>query len=1039
MASSHDSAAPPDVTPPVDEANDAARASQEASHVSDHTEQADLDTEDRQDAEVIALSGSAEATLTADKPPPEIATQSDQSTRIELESEQEELQLASDASEDDGDISLVTSPKVDQNASAGATPSAFHRRIDSVPPQKYNVSSDPANGLSNAFASTSLQASLEEEDEADISIQQHEHDADIDFGPRSSPAYRSFGHVDELESHPGPTTIDKADLKFVDIALDAPEQDASIGANMLEPTNPLAGSARTAEQIRRDSVCSQSVQPSATTADAEQDAVLAASAYLSKHGASPPLSPDHGDASGCRSVEGRYRGRRSVATSRAASPAPSPSPSPRTSRRASMTLSQEPIHHSPSSSATPESRPPAPDAPAPTLLASDEHGNICIVSEIPVSPRTVPEGGRPLPSEPQQPNSGITSSDNASAHKTAAPAELRAIQSTNKVATSLSDEVSAADAVEGPQALEAVLRDTITASPIAPANGDSSYHSTTLNPGLSDKADQVDSKTRRKSSSASAGPVESRTRMTTLPAKPKTEEIKHRADFERMMMAAKDAERKRREEEEERKRRRQDEQREALARWDKEILPSWSRARKDPELEQLWWQGAPPSIRGRVWALAIGNPLMLPRNLLEQSEKKAAGSSNQPIEAAIPPRVLDQIDQDVEDTLPSLKLFQTSGPLHEDLVRLCRAFVLVRMEQVSELDVAGDANRNASRHQHASPLSPKSPLLTDEDDNYEPDEQEADPQDEYLRRGIDIYQPGLASLAAVLLINMSINTAFIALLNLLHSKPWLKALYSLLPSIVPPASGTSPASVQRARFASSATRKNPGSAYTLPPKDKAIRGFERVFETLLADQMPKVYANLLAHNVKLYRVVLRDWVTTLWTGWLDVDTVMRLWDVVLLDETDSMIYRACLALVQMLESRLYVPDQGELESVLKGTNRAALAIWRRDKQMRGELEVHAHHALNAPRHSRSSISSSAPEPRGTYTSSTTSPSTQSEGSTLAVQSDTTEPDPDAILPRDYIYEQYAIQEQHVFSTLEAQKSWWKQSTLQRLLDRELSE
>ncbi len=65
---------------------------------------------------------------------------------------------------------------------------------------------------------------------------------------------------------------------------------------------------------------------------------------------------------------------------------------------------------------------------------------------------------------------------------------------------------------------------------------------------------------------------------------------------------------------------------------------------------------------------------------------------------------------------------------------------------------------------------------------------------------------------------------------------------------------------------------------------------------------------------------------------------MRVWDVVLLDETDSMIYRVCLALVQMLESRLYVPDQEELETILRGTNRAALAVWRREKEMKGELE-----------------------------------------------------------------------------------------------------
>ncbi len=117
--------------------------------------------------------------------------------------------------------------------------------------------------------------------------------------------------------------------------------------------------------------------------------------------------------------------------------------------------------------------------------------------------------------------------------------------------------------------------------------------------------------------------------MTTLPAKTKTEEIKHRADFERMMMAAKEIERKKREE-----------GRNAnvgvktnnarLGRWEKEILPSWSRPEKIQTDGNFGGKEHHRVFRGRIWALAIGNPLMLPRNLLEQSEKKAAGKEESP-------------------------------------------------------------------------------------------------------------------------------------------------------------------------------------------------------------------------------------------------------------------------------------------------------------------------------------------------------------------------------------------------------------------------
>ena len=977
-----------------------------------------------------------------------------QSRPVDVQHDIDETPHASDQEDDDGDISLVASPRSKNEASS--LPSS-HRRVDSVPPQKYAVTADASSGLTATLATTSLQSTIEEE-EVDISLPHHDGELRSELSPATPTPFHSFGmHFppsqpqNELEILPTPTTLDKADLSFVDITLDAPSEDVSLDSSNLDPLNPLAGSSRTAEQIRGDSVSSQKTSKQSATA-ATPSAEPSPSTTGSSQALSPPHSPDHGeslsteDADARESVEGRYRGRRSAASSRAASPSRSPSPGP--SCRASFAQSKESASTQPTASAPSQTG--LSVNPAPVLLAADEHGNISVVSNVPASPRTMshslPQRDAAARSETWQPADGQ--------HNESATEQQSKPAQNGRAGTSLSDEVEAAEAAQSSKARESTEDEAADSSLSVPAtNGEATGTSTS--PGLSDKADQVDGKARRKSSFASASgndPVESRTRMTTLPAKPKTEEIKHRADFERMMMAAKEVERKKREEEEERKRRRQDEQRQALGRWEKEILPSWSRARKDPELGQLWWKGAPPSIRGRVWALAIGNPLMLPRSLLEQSEKKAAGSDNRLIEEIIPPRVLYQIDEDVEDTLPSLKLFQANGPLHDDLVHICRAFVLVRMEQVAELDGAGDADKAASRHQNASPATRKADLSSISREGVTGEQPEH--VDEYERRGIDIYQPGLARLAGVLLINMSINTAFIALLNLLHSKPWLKALYSLLPTTLPPGVAATTAKPSL----TSATRKA-GSAYTLPPKEKSIRGFERVLETLLADQMPKVYANLLARNVKLYCVVLRDWVSTLWTRWLDVDTVMRLWDVVLLDETDSMIYRVCLALVQTLESRLYVPDQAELESALKGTNKAALSIWRRDKEASGELEVHAQRPLMAPLHSRSSISSSSTKqtPEATPADYPSSPPPASGTSDTPPQRTTSLPKTNSadnfgnhphvddsiayeeIMPRDYIYEQYGIKEEQVFETLEAQQSWWKQSTLQRLLDRELSE
>jgi hypothetical protein len=46
--------------------------------------------------------------------------------------------------------------------------------------------------------------------------------------------------------------------------------------------------------------------------------------------------------------------------------------------------------------------------------------------------------------------------------------------------------------------------------------------------------------------------------------------------------------------------------------------------------------------------------------------------------------------------------------------------------------------------------------------------------------------------------------------------------------------------------------------------------------------------------------------------------------------------------------------------------------------------------------------------------------------------------PDELVPLDNIYgDQYNINESNLFEVLEEQVAWWKDSTLERLLDREL--
>ena len=48
---------------------------------------------------------------------------------------------------------------------------------------------------------------------------------------------------------------------------------------------------------------------------------------------------------------------------------------------------------------------------------------------------------------------------------------------------------------------------------------------------------------------------------------------------------------------------------EALKMWTTEVLTNWDQMHTSKRTRECWWKGIPPSVRGRVWKLAIGNDL----------------------------------------------------------------------------------------------------------------------------------------------------------------------------------------------------------------------------------------------------------------------------------------------------------------------------------------------------------------------------------------------------------------------------------------------
>ncbi|XP_064142283.1 TBC1 domain family member 14 isoform X2 [Loxodonta africana] len=163
-------------------------------------------------------------------------------------------------------------------------------------------------------------------------------------------------------------------------------------------------------------------------------------------------------------------------------------------------------------------------------------------------------------------------------------------------------------------------------------------------------------------------------RPANLPAKPAEEAQKHRQQYEEMVVQA-----KKRELKEAQRRRKQLEERcrleesigNAVLTWNNEILPNWETMWSSRKVRDLWWQGIPPSVRGRVWSLAIGNELNITHELFDICLARAkerwrslstGGPDGESEDAGLPAAdreaSLELIKLDISRTFPSLCIFQ---------------------------------------------------------------------------------------------------------------------------------------------------------------------------------------------------------------------------------------------------------------------------------------------------------------------------------------------------------------------------------------------
>ncbi|KAK4058330.1 hypothetical protein OIO90_000487 [Microbotryomycetes sp. JL221] len=335
--------------------------------------------------------------------------------------------------------------------------------------------------------------------------------------------------------------------------------------------------------------------------------------------------------------------------------------------------------------------------------------------------------------------------------------------------------------------------------------------------------------------------VVSMTRQRDLPPKTKEEERKHLRQLEEMRTASKEAERKRKAQEDQAAAARQHKIDLAFSAWEQAILPNWRAVLHDtPEgkhLRSLWWQGTMPTrYRGRLWGLCIGNGLAISKTTLHGHVERARKAVN---ESKYPQAELEKLERDVQETLPTLKLFQKDGVMHDDLVDILLAFT------VFQAGLTGQVR----------------------------------------------YPIGLACPGALLLVNMAPADAWVSLVNLVD-KSFLKSFYG--------------------------------------GKSDEMEAYYRIFDTLLADSMPKVYENFLRQSISP-RLYLTPWLISLYVRFLPLDLATRIFDVFVL-EGDSFLFRVALAILRTLESRLFNPNQTDIQAVFDGTDRGAVAIVKRIKQ-----------------------------------------------------------------------------------------------------------
>ena len=148
--------------------------------------------------------------------------------------------------------------------------------------------------------------------------------------------------------------------------------------------------------------------------------------------------------------------------------------------------------------------------------------------------------------------------------------------------------------------------------------------------------------------------------------------------------------------------------------WVKDLIPNWLKIKKDKKIKEYFYMGLPPSVRGRIWMLCLGNKFSITkeyyqiqvntsleilkkyqkqkekRNKMRENNIKTNDNQINDVDANGKESEIDEeenkdkeksiiiIELDIERTFPYLGLFKGNSPMAEDLREILRVFVISR-------------------------------------------------------------------------------------------------------------------------------------------------------------------------------------------------------------------------------------------------------------------------------------------------------------------------------------------------------------------------